>query len=202
MGSPTALPTRSFIALLSLTLAACAPSSASPAPTVIAPPASTSLPAVTHSATSTAETGAPGRPTSLSQADLEALLDLGEAYNITFFLATLASDDVLPTLLEAWPVTLLAPNDRAFLQLPPAAQLELLDDLESRRALALRHSLPGRYFPDQLVAAGAIQTLGGNAVTFTRAAGRVEVGDATIVVTGLETPLGVIHVIDRVLSVE
>jgi len=197
-----ALPARSFIALLTLTLAACAPRSTTAAPSATTRPTPTSAPAASATPQREAEATVPARPSSLRQADVANMVELGKAYNISTFLATLASNEAVAVLIEAWPVTFLAPDDQAFLKLPAATRLELLDHPDLRLELALRHCLSGSYRADGLTDAGAIPTLSGGVLTFTPGAAGIEVAGASIVVADLETSLGIIHVIDRVLPGE
>ncbi|MHC4563382.1 MAG: fasciclin domain-containing protein [Planctomycetota bacterium] len=93
-------------------------------------------------------------------------------------------------------LTVFAPSDAAFASVPPDTLAELLlPENKDRLASILKfHVLPKRL----LLQMNDEQTLGKESVEL-RAAGRLMVEDAKIVLADIKTTNGVIHVIDRVL---
>jgi len=179
-------------------LALCAGCSApAEVPPTVPPAPATSIPF-----TATAEATSPPLPTTrapLSEAETATLRELAADHGFSYFLAMLASDDVVRALAADWPVTFLAPTDLAFLLLPAEGQLALVEDEDERLGVVLRHTLGGAYTSGQLAEAGTLFSVSGAAVSFAQGPSGIKAGEATIVAADLETRTGTIHVIDRVI---
>lgn len=98
-------------------------------------------------------------------------------------------------------VTLLAPSDRAFGQLPEGT-IERLMQPEHRdelRSLLLGHLTPGQITAARLQTTEQLMTPQGTTLPVRRNEGTLQVGDAAIEWADVEASNGVIHIIDRVL---
>ncbi len=148
-------------------------------------------------------------PSAAARGDLvEAAVRYGR---LTRFLAALRAADRVGLLRGPGPLTLFAPGDDAFAQLPEGTLDALLrpENVEQLRALLLRHIVPGRLTLADLPR-GDLETLGGDrlAVRGEKGARRPAcppsptVGGAQIVRADLTTTNGVLHVIDRVLLLD
>ncbi|MCR9248708.1 MAG: fasciclin domain-containing protein [bacterium] len=116
-------------------------------------------------------------------------------------LAAAKAAKLVDTLSGKGPLTVLAPTDDAFAQLPKGTVKNLLRP-ENRRQLARilsYHVVPGRIYADQAITAGAAKTATGDPVRFSIAGGRLQVEGTNIVGTDIDAKNGVVHVIDRVL---
>jgi uncharacterized surface protein with fasciclin (FAS1) repeats len=111
-----------------------------------------------------------------------------------------AAADVAPLLRNAGgPVTIFAPTDAAFAELPDGA-LEFLLRPENRnllRQVLAYHVVPGEFTSSQLQT-GAISTLnGGIAVRVTPE--RIVVNDGSVIRADIQASNGVVHAVNRVL---
>jgi uncharacterized surface protein with fasciclin (FAS1) repeats len=99
------------------------------------------------------------------------------------------------------PWTVFAPVDAAFGELPAGTLDELLRPENRDRLTDILglHVIPGRLYVDDLLTTGRAQTLFGDSIEFSLEAGRLRVGQATILGTEIEAGNGVIHLIDAVL---
>ncbi len=99
------------------------------------------------------------------------------------------------------PLTVFAPTDEAFAQLPEGTVESLLkpENLGQLQAVLKHHVVAGRVYSDQALAAGEAKTLNGGTLRIEVREDVAFVGDAQILATDVEASNGVIHVIDRVL---
>ena len=97
--------------------------------------------------------------------------------------------------------TLFAPNDDAFDDLDPDAVADLFADPTGELAELLQyHVVSGTAMSTDLNDGDEFVTLEGNSVVITIDGDMVMVNDATVIAADIETYNGVVHVIDRVLS--
>jgi transforming growth factor-beta-induced protein len=99
------------------------------------------------------------------------------------------------------PLTLFAPTDEAFSQLPAGTVESLLEPENKAKLVRILkyHVLSGRVYAEQAAAAKQASTLLGRAVETSVTADGLRINDALVIRPDLETANGVIHVIDSVL---
>ena len=101
----------------------------------------------------------------------------------------------------AGPYTLFAPTDDAFAELPTGTMAELLADPAKLEPFLLYHIVPGEYPAADLAAETSLSTAEGSDLPVSIEGETVVVGDATVLESDITAGNGVIHVIDRVLTV-
>lgn len=105
----------------------------------------------------------------------------------------------LEELLEGpGPYTVLAPNERAFRDLPPGRLDVLLEDEQELTKILRYHVVEGVLDQSDLVGRGNVRTLQGGSLQVQKDGG-VHVGKATILESDIECENGICHVIDTVL---
>ena len=115
----------------------------------------------------------------------------------TAVIAAMLADD----LSEEGPFTLFAPDDAAFANVDPDALTDLLaDPLGALTDVLLYHAVGATALSGDLMDGDEFATLEGNSVVITIDGGMVMVNDATVIAADIETYNGVVHVIDRVLT--
>jgi uncharacterized surface protein with fasciclin (FAS1) repeats len=134
------------------------------------------------------------------QADLQTLRQLGETYGFLQFLALAASPEVLAELIDASPVTLFAPSDDALEALPAAQREVLRQDAEQRTAFVLAHVVRGHLTVADLVDLGTVPTLLGTNLHIEQTPSWTQVGQVPILVPDVNSPLGIVHILDRSLA--
>jgi len=107
--------------------------------------------------------------------------------------------DLVNVLKSDGPVTLLAPTDEAFGNLPPGSLEKLLNDIPSLRGLLLHHLLPGRVTVVQLADSAELQTALGETLSTWSETGVVRLDEAEVLDGDIEAANGLIHAIDTVL---
>lgn len=110
-----------------------------------------------------------------------------------------AAADVAPLLQNSGPVTIFAPTDSAFAELPDGA-LELLLRPENRnllRQVLAYHVVPGEVTSGQLQTGGVDTLNGGIAVRVTPE--RIVVNDGSVIRADIQASNGVVHAVNRVL---
>ncbi len=123
-----------------------------------------------------------------------------EAGTFQTLVAAATSAGLLDALTGESALTVFAPTDAAFAQLPEGTVESLLKP-ESRAALKrilLHHVVQGRIYEDGAAAAGTASTLAGTELRFDYARG-LQVNDTRIVAPDIAARNGVIHVVDAVL---
>jgi len=102
------------------------------------------------------------------------------------------------------PLTVLAPTDKAFSDLPPGTVSELLkkENREKLISILKYHVIAGEVRAKDLVNNGTAATLEGSEVQASFRQGRLNVNKANVLSTDIVTANGVIHVIDKVLIPE
>ncbi|RNC81691.1 MAG: fasciclin domain-containing protein [Phycisphaera sp.] len=99
------------------------------------------------------------------------------------------------------PLTVFAPTDEAFANLPEGTVEKLLkpENKELLKSILLYHVVPGDIRAEQVVDLTAADTAAGQRVPISVIGSNVRVDDANVVKTDILTTNGTIHVIDRVI---
>jgi uncharacterized surface protein with fasciclin (FAS1) repeats len=96
-------------------------------------------------------------------------------------------------------LTIFAPTDEAFAQLPKETLDSLLQDIPKLKKILLYHFASGDVRSDDLVQIEEAETLEGSIVAIASTDGVIQVNDANVLKTDILADNGVIHVIDQVL---
>ena len=95
--------------------------------------------------------------------------------------------------------TLFAPNDQAFLAVPPATAASLAADPELVDELLRNHVVKQRITAEELAGRSSITADSGESLAVADSGGKLTVGGATVVTPDVDAGKGVVHVIDKVL---
>lgn len=95
--------------------------------------------------------------------------------------------------------TLFAPNDQAFLAVPPATAAGLAADPQRVDELVRNHVVKQRITADELAGRSSITTESGESLAVADSGGELTVGGATVVTPDIDAGNGVVHVVDKVL---
>jgi uncharacterized surface protein with fasciclin (FAS1) repeats len=105
------------------------------------------------------------------------------------------------TLKGAGPFTVFAPTDSAFAMLLPGTVESLLQDVPTLKNILLYHVVPAKIAAIEFANTPKCASALGDTLTATiMPDGKVMINDANLIVTDIEAKNGVIHVIDKVLS--
>ncbi|MBD2204636.1 fasciclin domain-containing protein [Calothrix sp. FACHB-1219] len=96
-------------------------------------------------------------------------------------------------------LTIFAPTDDAFAQLPAGTLDKLLQDIPKLKKIVAYHVASGDVRSDDLVQINEAETLEGSILAIESARGVVKINDANVLQTDILADNGVIHVIDAVL---
>ena len=98
-------------------------------------------------------------------------------------------------------LTLLAPNNDAFMALGESKLEELLDPAQQStlKNIILNHIIKGRFELSSLQDGQSLKTLGGKSLQVKINGGEVQIGTATIIAPDIQAKNGVIHALDKVL---
>jgi transforming growth factor-beta-induced protein len=125
-------------------------------------------------------------------------VDTAVGAGFSTLVAAVQAADLESVLRSDGPLTIFAPTDEAFANLPAGALEALLADGDALASVLTYHVVSGRVFVSDLADGMEVMTVGGRAVTISLAGG-ARVNGASIVATDILTSNGVIHVIDAVL---
>ncbi len=117
----------------------------------------------------------------------------------TTLAAALEAADLIDTLKGEGPFTVFAPTDDAFAKLPEGTVAGLLEDIPTLTNILLYHVVAGKVPAADVVNLSSADTVLGQPVSISVNGDTVNVGDAQVVITDIETSNGIIHVIDTVL---
>lgn len=111
---------------------------------------------------------------------------------------------LVEALRTAEALTILAPTDEAFAQVPEDLLQALLlpENQESLATVLKYHVIPGAVRAADLLGRGEASTLEGSRVSFTLKDGRLRANEALLLNNDIEASNGLIHVIDQVLIPE
>ncbi|BAY66267.1 beta-Ig-H3/fasciclin [Calothrix brevissima NIES-22] len=96
-------------------------------------------------------------------------------------------------------LTIFAPTDDAFAQLPAGTLDKLLQDIPKLKKIVAYHVASGDVRSDDLVQINEAETLEGSILAIESTHGAVKINDANVLQTDILADNGVIHVIDAVL---
>jgi len=99
------------------------------------------------------------------------------------------------------PLTVFAPTDDAFAQLPAGTVENLLkpENKDKLAAILKFHVVPGRNFSNDVLSKKDLKTVQGGVLTAAMKNGAGTIGGAKLIATDIDSANGVIHVIDRVM---
>ena len=121
------------------------------------------------------------------------------AGSFTTLAAALDAAGLIDTLKGPGPFTVFAPTDAAFAKLPEGAVDGLLKDKAKLTSILTYHVVPGKVMAADVIKLDGAKTVNGQSVTIKVVDGKVQVDNAGVTQTDIETSNGVIHVIDTVL---
>lgn len=143
-------------------------------------------------------------PPSLAEAETDDLPDIVETAVAagTFETLVAAADaaGLVETLQGAGPFTVFAPTDEAFAALGEDTINALLADPETLSDILLYHVVPGEFMAADVVELTSVDTAQGSPALITVSDEGVQINNANIVTTDIQTSNGVIHVIDAVIT--
>lgn len=117
-------------------------------------------------------------------------------------LAAAKAAGLVGALSHKKPITVFAPTDEAFADLPKGTVESLLKpkNREKLRAILLYHVVPGKIFAEDIPRdATKVKTLNGKKVRARRGLFSVRINRARVKAADIKASNGVVHVIDRVL---
>ncbi|MCF2149864.1 fasciclin domain-containing protein [Desmonostoc muscorum LEGE 12446] len=121
------------------------------------------------------------------------------AGNFNTLIKAVKAVNLIETLKSLDSLTLFAPTDEAFANLPEGTLDLLLQDIPKLRKIVAYHVASGDVRSDDLVQINEAQTLEGSIVAIESVNGKIKVNDANVIKTDVLTDNGVIHIIDAVL---
>jgi len=124
-----------------------------------------------------------------------------EAGQFKTLLAAAEAAGLVDTLSGAGSLTVFAPTDEAFANLPDGTVESLLrpENREALKSLLLYHVVKGPVFASDAIAAESAKTLNGEAVETSLRDGALFIDESRVLANDIEASNGVVHVIDRVL---
>jgi len=120
----------------------------------------------------------------------------------TTLVAALQAADLVETLSGEGPFTVFAPTDEAFAALPAGTAEDLLlpENKQQLTDILLYHVVSGKVMAADVTALTSATTVLGEDITIKVQDGKVFLNDTVeVIITDIEAPNGVIHVIDAVL---
>ncbi len=138
-----------------------------------------------------------GNPPDLMAGGLvQKLEDAGEFER---FIHAMTKAEALHELQGQGPVTVFAPSDEAFQDLPEATAEALNANLRHYRRVLQYHMVPGRVAAADLADRDQLETLAGVTLPVTQTDGGPAVGGAPLVMKDIEATNGLVHSIGKVL---
>lgn len=124
-----------------------------------------------------------------------------QAGGFSTLLAAAEAAGLVGALSGPGPLTVFAPTDEAFAQLPKGTVASLLEPANKARLVAILklHVVPGRVDARTAITAGQAASLMGENLQFGIDSGRMQVNGANVIASDLAASNGVVHVIDTVL---
>lgn len=129
--------------------------------------------------------------------DIVATASAAGSFNT--LVAAVQAAGLVETLQSDGPFTVFAPTDEAFAKLPEGTVEALIANPDKLRSILLYHVVPGKVMAADVVSLNSATTAEGSDVTIMLAQGGVQINDANVTATDIETSNGVIHVIDTVI---
>ena len=124
-----------------------------------------------------------------------------EAGQFKTLLAAAEAAGLVDALSGAGSLTVFAPTDEAFANLPDGTVESLLrpENREALKSLLLYHVVEGPVFASDAIAARSAKTINGEAVETSLRDGALFIDESRVLANDIEASNGVVHVIDRVL---
>lgn len=107
--------------------------------------------------------------------------------------------DLVETLANADNVTVFAPTNEAFNNIPGAILSDLLADVDALTGVLAYHVAPGNRDPRVRLTATRVETLAGQSIFMHRKGGYPMVNDSIVSCTPVRTNNGTVYVVDSVL---
>ncbi|HYW17804.1 MAG TPA: fasciclin domain-containing protein [Nodularia sp. (in: cyanobacteria)] len=121
------------------------------------------------------------------------------AGNFKTLLQAATTAEIIETLKSPGSMTLFAPTDDAFAQLPQDSLASLLQDIPKLQKILMYHVAFGDVRFEDLQQISEAPTLEGSVVAIDSDQGVIKVNDAHVLITDIIADNGVIHAIDQVL---
>jgi uncharacterized surface protein with fasciclin (FAS1) repeats len=124
-----------------------------------------------------------------------------EAGSFTTLLAAAKAAGLVEALKGEGPMTVFAPTDEAFANLPAGTVESLLlpENKDKLTAILLYHVVEGKVTSDKVVDLASAPTLQGQSVKITVKEGEVYINEAKVLKADVGASNGVIHVVDKVI---
>ena len=124
-----------------------------------------------------------------------------EAKTFTTLLAAAKAAGLVEVLQSDGPLTVFAPTDEAFAQLPAGTVADLLkpENKEKLVAILTYHVVPGKVMAADVVELKSAKTVNGAEISIDASDAGVMINKSKVVAADIEASNGVIHVIDSVL---
>ena len=136
--------------------------------------------------------------------DLPTILDITQRHgSFTTFSKLVAAAELEETLDNSLSLTVLAPTDEAFAQLPEGTLEELLDpkNKEELQAILSNHVLPEVYRSVDLLDGEQAPTLSGYSLRISKDQD-LKLSNARITTADIDASNGVVHIVDQVIFAE
>ena len=189
----------SSIALAALVFSACSPQQDVNEQAALAPTDDTAAEQQMEAGT---EAGMDDSTMAEGEMDAEAtgnIVEVAQAQGSFSTLIQAAQAAGLAEALATQELTVFAPTDAAFEQLPEGTLQELLNNPEQLAEILRYHVVSGTVTANQVMQLESAETLQGETVDISQTEEGVMVNDATVLQTDVKASNGVIHVIDTVL---
>jgi len=121
------------------------------------------------------------------------------AKNFNTLIKAVKAVDLIQTLKSPGSLTLFAPTDEAFANLPEGTLDSLLQDIPKLKKIVAYHVASGDVRSDDLAQINEAETLEGSIVAIESVNGKIKVNSANVIKTDILADNGVIHIIDAVL---
>jgi uncharacterized surface protein with fasciclin (FAS1) repeats len=122
--------------------------------------------------------------------------------NFTTLVTAVQAAGLADTLSAPGELTVFAPTDQAFAELPAGTVDALVKDIPALTNILTQHVVAGTVDSETALEAGKATALNGNTLTITQDGCELTVNGVRIVMHDIMATNGVIHVIDRVLLPE
>ncbi len=189
----------SSIALAALVFSACSPQQDVNEQAALAPTDDTAAEQQMEAGT---EAGMDDSTMAEGEMDAEAtgnIVEVAQAQGSFSTLIQAAQAAGLAEALATQELTVFAPTDAAFEQLPEGTLQELFNNPEQLAEILRYHVVSGTVTANQVMQLESAETLQGETVDISQTEEGVMVNDATVLQTDVKASNGVIHVIDTVL---
>ncbi len=121
------------------------------------------------------------------------------AKNFNTLIKAVKAVDLIETLKSPGSLTLFAPTDEAFANLPEGTLDSLLQDIPKLKKIVAYHVASGDVRSDDLAQINEAETLEGSIVAIESVNDKIKVNSANVIKTDILADNGVIHIIDAVL---